>query len=556
MAHLKQSGAVLLALASLCGSGQAWGRQNIVIGEISVGYDFQERSYDDNDVDTVRGRAVTTDGTTEAVVLTPASALNAADEGDTRSLFVTPRVRFSSRDVADLFEFTYAPTFTYDEIDSSSDVGHDFRLLGERHITKDWLVRATDSYFYGDDSQADYQRQGEGIVPTTEAQPETQPVGAGPEEAAGRQLTDQYGRSKYWRNDFGLSTDYTYAQDSVVGLGYNYGVLRNVDDGGGDDYDDYDRHEATGRLSYRINTQWSAETELAYVKGLYDETEITEVRVTQPEPVEPANNDRDDSDEGSEREPEPAEPPEPIITSTTEGLNDDLVEYHGRLRVNYNWGVHEIFFGQYSYQETDYESPLEEDSVIHEGTLGWEHDFSNRLRMTLSGGPTLVTYDESPDETGYNAYAGLTYAFPQSLLSAHTSYNYEFDNFDGRRSGLSKVWRSEIGFTHQFSQAWQAAFIAGYEQSDHDEPYEDEIVVVLDGDSDATAIDLAAREGDHFSYREETWDAGLTVRYSFLRWYTASLSYRYADYQSEVDQDYDEHRVMLTLTAAKEIFRW
>ena len=103
MAHLKQSGAVLLALASLCGSGQAWGRQNIVIGEISVGYDFQERSYDDNDVDTVRGRAVTTDGTTEAVVLTPASALNAADEGDTRSLFVTPRVRFSSMDVADLF---------------------------------------------------------------------------------------------------------------------------------------------------------------------------------------------------------------------------------------------------------------------------------------------------------------------------------------------------------------------------------------------------------------------------------------------------------------------
>lgn len=36
------------------------------------------------------------------------------------------------------------------------------------------------------------------------------------------------GRREYWRNDFGLQTDYTYAPDSVVGAGYNFGLLRNT----------------------------------------------------------------------------------------------------------------------------------------------------------------------------------------------------------------------------------------------------------------------------------------------------------------------------------------
>jgi hypothetical protein len=84
-------------------------------------------------------------------------------------------------------------------------------------------------------------------------------------------LSDTDGRQRYWRNDFGLSTDYTYAQDSVVGVGYNFGVLRYDDDEVASDESDYDRHEGIGRLSYRFNAQWQVETEVSYVKGIYDE---------------------------------------------------------------------------------------------------------------------------------------------------------------------------------------------------------------------------------------------------------------------------------------------
>ncbi len=546
MTAWKWSGFALMAAGCLYGPGQAWGRQNIVIGEMTVGYDFQERSYDANDVDMLPGQSPTDESADQSAVVTTATETEEDWEGDTRSLLVTPRVRFSSKDVADLFEFTYAPTFTYDEVDSSSDVGHDLGLLGERHLTKDWLVRVTDSYFYGEDRLTDSERRKEAIVPATEAQPTETEVGAGEEEKNTTELTDEYGRRQYWRNDFGLLSEYTYAQDSVAGLGYNFGVLRNVSDVTGG-YDDYDRHEGLGRLSYRFNAQWSAQSELAYVRGIYDETEVTVVQTT----AEPSADAVTETAEEGEVE---ADETTAATTATTEALNDDLVEYHGRLRLNYAWRPHDLYFGQYAYAASDYEAELREDSAIHEATLGWEHDFSPRLRMTLSGGPTFVTYDQSSNETGYNAYGGLVWNFLHAALSANTSYRYDYENFDGRRSGLSKIWQSQLGYSYQFTPQLQTIVNAGYTQSDREEPLQSEIVMT-EGD-DEVGADLTPAGDDHFNYREETYDAGLTLRYSFLRWYSASLSYRYADFRSEAEQDYDEHRIMLTLTAAKELFRW
>ena len=554
MAELKRGGILLLVLACLGGPGSAWGRQNIVIGEVSLGYDFQERTDDENDVDAIPGQPSAGEASEEPAVTAPVAEAEDEDrEGDSRSLFVTPRVRFSSKDVADLFEFTYAPTFTYDEVDSSSDVGHDLGLLAERHITKDWLFRATDSYFYGEDSLADSERRKETIVPQAEPSPTETEVGAGEEKKTSTELTDEYGRRQYWRNDFGLLSEYTYGQDSVAGLGYNFGVLRNVNDEAGG-YDDYDRHEALGRLSYRLNTRWSAQSELAYVRGIYDETEVTVVQPVAEVPEAEGDTDETGATSGDEGDDSSTTETEQTAATSAETTSDDLVEYHGQFRLNYAWRPHDLFFGQYAYAAADYDAELREDSAIHEGTLGWEHDFSTRLRLTLSGGPTLVTYDESSNETGYNAYAGLVWNFLHAALSANTSYRYDYENFDGRRSGLSKIWRSQLGYSYQFTSALQAMLNTGYTQSDREEPLLNQIVVVEGAET--SEADSSATEEDHFSYREETWDAGLTLRFSFLQWYSASLSYRYADFQSEAEQDYDEHRVMLTLTAAKEFFRW
>ncbi len=239
----------------------------------------------------------------------------------------------------------------------------------------------------------------------------------------------------------------------MVGAGYNFGLLRNVNDEVGG-YDDYDRHEGIGRLSYRFNSRWRADTQLSYVKGIYDEAEIP-VREPAAEPVTTDTNGEHGRSRRRERcrrnysthlwtttpRPPRNSPQKPTDTVAIEELNDDLEEYHGRFRLNYDWRASDLFFGEYSYSATNYESQLNEDSAIHRLTAGWEHDFTSRLRMTLSAGPTFITYDESDNETGYNASAGLVWSFAQSSLTATTAYDYEFENFDGRRSGLSKIWR-------------------------------------------------------------------------------------------------------------------
>lgn len=473
MGNWKQTSATVVAIAGLLSTGDAWSRQSILIGELSIGYDFQERNYKQ-----------------EAA---------ASNEGDTRNLFASPRVRFSSRDVSDLLELTYAPTFNYDDIEHRDFVGHDLSLLAEKNISREWLVRATDSYFKGEDTVSDYAGQQSAIIPGEVTPVPTAPGVSQPTESA-RQLSDRYGRRKYWRNDLGMNTDYTYAQDSVVGVGYNYGVLRNNNDDGYYGGSDYDRHEGIGRLSYRFNTQWQALTEVSYVRGLYDA---------------------------------------PYSTDPLYSTDDDLTEYHGMVRVNYGWRPHDIFFGRYAYSETVYDDDARINSTIHDFTVGWDHDFSRRLRMTVSGGPSLVTFEEGDDETGWNGYAGLTWDFQHATLSAHTSYNYEFDNFDGLQTGLSKVWNSGMEYLYRFTPQLTTTLTANYERSDND------------GASGAFVVN----DSNGLNYREKTYDAGLSVRYTFLRNYTLAASYRYLDYSAPGDE-YDEHRILVTLTASHELFRW
>ena len=595
MAHRRHAGPALLALAGLLLPGTTWARQNIAIGELSIGYDYQERKYDKAELvepptgeptDTTASTDTTaapesTESTpstesTESTTTEPAQStqlptptLRNKREGDTRSLFVTPRIRVSSKGATDLVEFTYGPTFTWDEVDNSDNVGHDLSLNAEKNLSPRWLVRATDSFYYGEDTVADYQRRSGDIVPTSEAPaPEAE---VAPEEPIGQELTEAYGRREYWRNDFGLQTDYTYAPDSVVGAGYNFGLLRNVNDEVGGQ-DDYDRHEGFGRLSYRFTNRWRAETQLSYVKGIYDEAQIP-VRQPAAEPVPTdttgdtaTTEDGNSTDETTPAQDETAaatedQPAETTDTLALEELNDDLEEYHGRFRLNYDWRASDLFFGEYSYSATNYESQLNEDAAIHRFTGGWEHDFTSRLRMTLSAGPTFITYDESDNDTGYNAAAGLVWNLNQSSLTATTAYDYDFENFDGRRSGLSKIWRSQLGYSYNFTPNLQTRLTTGYERADREEPRDVQVINAIEtavAEPAATdSMDIApVEEPDNFQYTEETWDAGLSVSYTFQRRYTVSVSYRYADYQSDYDLDYDEHRVLLSLSATSEIFRW
>ena len=520
---------IFIILTAFCWKSSAYSRQNIVIGEVSVGYDFVERKYDENDDEIV----------TEVT-----------DDETTNRLIISPRISVSSRGINDLLEFTYAPSFpflTFDDSNNNDSVGHDFNLLGQKSFTKNWSFNVSDNYYYGDDSIEDAALSSSDIIPSTDTE-EEQTVGAELTEETSQPLNEKNDGNQYWRNSLNIGTDYTYAQNSVVGLSYSFGVLRNLN--GDDGYQEYDRHQGTGSLSYHFNRSWNVDTQVGYVKGIYEPTEIT---IIQPEIIqvpiedETVESDADVTDEDEETEIEYEE--QTVYNQSEEKSSDDLEEYNFLFRINYDWHTHDRLFTLYSYNATNYESPLREDAAIHDITFGWSHDFSRALQMTLSGGPSFVTFEDSSTDTSYNAYAGLNWNFARNTsLTANSSYGYDFDNFDGDRTGLSQTWRTNLGYSYQFSPRLSFSLSSGYQRSDQEEPIATTVLLDLEGEN--TADDDVSR------YTDETYDAGLALSYNFLRWYSISASYRYAHYQSENDPNYDEHRVYLTLSTSRELFRW
>lgn len=536
---------IFILLTAFCWNSSAYSRQNIVIGSVSVGYDFVERKYDVNDdevatevtvpTDQNTGSSTTEEESVEVAELGP----NETDDGGTNRLIISPRISVSSRGINDFLEFTYAPSFpflTFDESNNDDSVGHNFNLLAEKSFARNWSFYASNNFYYGDDSVADAAISSSAIIPGTDQTEDEQTIGAEQADGTDQSLREQNGRREYWRNDLNIGTDYTYAQDSVVGLGYTFGVLRNIsDDDNG--YQDYDRHQGTGQLSYRFNRSWQMETQVGYVKGIYEPTEVTYI---QPEIVQvPVEDEEDDAIEYEEQT---------VYNQSEEEVSDDLEEYKFLFRTNYDWRTHDRLFSLYSYDATDYESTSREDAAIHDISLGWSHDFSRAVSITLSGGPSFVTYEERSTDTGYNAYAGLIWGFHKhASLTANSSYGYEFNNFDGDSTGLSQTWTSTLGYSYQFSPRLSLSLSSGYTRSDIKEPVATTVLLDLEGKNTAS---------DSISYIEESYNAGLILSYNFLRWYTVSASYRYADYQSENDLNYDEHRVYLTLSTSKELFRW
>jgi hypothetical protein len=47
------------------------------------------------------------------------------------------------------------------------------------------------------------------------------------------------------------------------------------------------------------------------------------------------------------------------------------------------------------------------------------------------------------------------------------------------------------------------------------------------------------------------------LKYDFARWYTAGVKYVYYVSDGQLDSDqYTDHRVLFTLSASKELWRW
>jgi hypothetical protein len=230
---------VLVGVFLFYWTGSAAARQNIVIGGVGVGYNFWERSYDDE------------------------VSLLDEDTGDRREFSVWPEFELQSRGIHDTLTLHYSPVLTYDDLISETDVDHYLTLGWIQQWTRQWSFELANAFAYSSDPTRS-------LTPFA-ADLEGEDAALG-EISADEELSTNLGSRRYWSNNLELATVYSYAEQSNVELGYGYRVLRN--DSGGDDaivYDEYDRHGITSRWAHRYSPSWDSELGLRYYKGLYDE---------------------------------------------------------------------------------------------------------------------------------------------------------------------------------------------------------------------------------------------------------------------------------------------
>jgi hypothetical protein len=430
-------------------------------------------------------------------------------EGDRREFTAGPEIELQSNGIHDTVSLRYAPILRYDDLYYATDVDHYLSLAVERYLAKDWTVSLADDYALTNDPT----RYG---APFGGTGVEGEQADQAPDE-----ITQDLGRMRYWTNNLLLATEYTYAEDSDAGLGYAYRVLRNDSDEelGNIGYDEYDRHEFSGLLSRRFNPYWKTQLDLKYVKGLYE-----------------------DNDNAA-----------PVIDVAGAPLNSsqDLQEYWADLQFDYDKGVNDSFPLLYRFRETQYED-LRQDISVHELSLGWDHAFDSRNLLRVSAGPSYVDAEELDEEWGYNAFLNFTRTYQHGNIGFLLDKRYAPRNFTGSGdTGLTDIIDVRIDARYQFSQALTATIFGLYRHEDIIDPQGEYYLSAL-GDSDP----LSEQGVGDVTYTRESYSTGASLDYAFLRWFVATVRYVYYQQDGDLVQDsYDDHRVMLLVTARKELWR-
>ena len=215
-------------------------------------------------------------------------------------------------------------------------------------------------------------------------------------------------------------------------------------------------------------------------------------------------------------------------------LSDDLYEYFASLGIENNSFDRNPLTLTYSFAGVRYDESLQNDSDIHEVTFTWRRDYSSRLFTVLGIGPSYEKTESFDENWGVNGIAEINY------IVQHGSYNFildkgfETDNFSGTdEQGVIDTWNARFTMVRQLSRSLEFDGRLGYTREERD---------------NATLAD---------EEEEDRYLAGVGFGYTFWRYYTAGLDYTFIHQESNIDEDdFDDHRVLVSLTWERDLLQW
>ena len=164
-----------------------------------------------------------------------------------------------------------------------------------------------------------------------------------------------------------------------------------------------------------------------------------------------------------------------------------------------------------------------EDYDVHQAFVGFAHEFSPDVSLTLGVGPFVQVNEISDDETGYSYDASLVTLFERGTFTIGGRGGWDEGYLESQTRGFTRYWSAQTRLEYRLLE--RLSFYAG---------------------------GYMRRNRDSFN-RE--WvnlrgSSGLTL--AFLRWFSLGLDYSYAQRDDDIyTGDYKVNRVMLTFTATK-----
>ncbi|TKB24940.1 hypothetical protein FCL47_17005 [Desulfopila sp. IMCC35006] len=416
---------------------------------------------------------------------------------DYRRIVLTPMMQFTSLSERDSLEMKVNPGIRYDLIDSGTDWDANLNLAAKRFMTKSWQLGITNNFL-----RSDYQNTETGILsdpanpPQVVAPPSTEP-----------QLSPNRYRTLYWLNTLNLFSENFYRENSSIRLGLGYDVLRNDDSIASGDQD-YDRYTASVRNEHRYNPRWRSTLDMQFVRGIYKAIESN------------------------------------VTTGLTGyGQSGDLDEYHLLLGLDNDSIVHNPLSLTYNYIGTVYDETSSNDTDVHQARLTWRRDFSPRMYTRLGAGPSYEKTEGTDANWSSNGIAEVNYSLEHGFVNFLVEKKYDTDNFSGsNENGVVDSWNSSLSGSYQLQKDLTLSGVLAYTYEDRQQP------VISQSSGGVPQLE---------KYHKDIYVAGTVLKYGFWQFYNASIAYTYTKENSEVvGDDYDDHRILLTLSWEKELFHW
>jgi hypothetical protein len=473
----------------------AAGRDVTIGGGISTSYEYYSREYDPEDRQTELRDVATLSEQRQ----------NISDDKYNR-FRVAPLLTLNSSSSRDQLSLRYLLGLWYDEESSDHDIDHNLSASYAYSLTQQWRLKL-----------------GESFILTDEATQDSDTAASQPENTESSQLSDNDGRRTYWRNNLTVSSDYLYLEDSTVAVGYSLGLLQNTEVADNSSYEDYVRHSGTLSVGHRFDSIWKLSVDGSYTRGLFENADESDLR----EDIEEATQD------------------------------DDLHEFRAATLLESRTAEHHVLSLKYGFTGVDYDDARRANTNLHDATAGWVWELAKDTSFYLGGGPSYYKTEEQDGTWGYNAAMKLRYGLERGAIEFSLDRGYDIQNFTGSddESGIREYWQTRLDFSHQLLEDLSWRLFVNYRDEDQEEVTGQRLIGTV-GDAISDVID------EQFAIDTDTFNrkrlgAGTSLGYKFAQWYAVTISYNYTNQESEqVDDSYDEHRVVLSLSMEKDFLKW